>query len=406
MVPCLGALAPIACDRGEDPTPTPAVEDEPELVGEPYEGEYTHAFADHREYYSESFTEADDKFVQACGHAGGRLEYFDHLMHGKDGEPLRAVICHQDPGDAGKVVVTLSGTHGVEGFAGSAMQVGVLMNPDTLALPAGWRAVHVHMINPYGASWVLKENEDNADALKNYAALYDQEIDNPILVEFIDRLNMPAWGDPEAQMAAMGVLPALMAEHGPEQVQHSLITGQGDRPFGIAYFGHGKSWSTGVLETMTQTYLTEAEQIVLLDFHTAVGDYGTWTVLSSEPQSQEQLARWLQGTGAPVLLQEVPSGAEPFFEPVRKPSGAPIVRALVEAGTYPADDYQLYFVLNLYCRFFAGGWESDACAFTRQEIGEYFYPKGDDWKDSTWQTFVPMWQGLMTGMAEMTESPG
>ena len=57
------------------------------------------------------------------------------------------------------------------------------------------------MINPYGASFVLKENEDNADQYKNFAGLYAAGIDNPVLVEFIDAYNLPALGDPAAQQA-------------------------------------------------------------------------------------------------------------------------------------------------------------------------------------------------------------
>lgn len=391
------SLLAVACSI--DTTDEPAEPAEPDgLPGEAYEGEYTHAFADPMEYFSDGFTEADDKFVQACGRADGRLEYVDHRLRGKDGEPLRAVICRQGPEDAVDVLVTLSGTHGVEGFAGSAAQIGILVDPDVAPLPERWAAVHVHMINPYGASWVLKENEDNADVYKNYAALYDAGIDNPILVDFIDRLDMPSLGDLAAQQAATQVLPMLFEEHGQQAVLESLVLGQGERPFGIAYYGPDKSWSTEVLERVADTYLAEAERIVLIDFHTAVGEYGTWTALSVDETSQATLETWLAGTGTALFPSNVPTGPEPAFEWVREPSGAKMVRAIVEAGTYPADAYQTYFILNLYCRYFAGGWDSDLCAVTRTEIGEYFYPKGADWKESTWATFLPMWEGIMGGM--------
>jgi len=170
------------------------------LPGDPFTGSYTYTFATPRDYFSTTFTEADGKFVEACGHAGGKLQYFDHRLTGADGEKLRAVVCHHGPDDAENVLFTVSGTHGVEGFAGSAVQIGQLMNPDEFALPAGWRVVHVHMVNPYGASWVLKENEDNADQLKNSGALYAQGIDNPILDELIDTIERGA--EPGRQVRA------------------------------------------------------------------------------------------------------------------------------------------------------------------------------------------------------------
>lgn len=140
--------------------------------------------------FSTTVTEADAKFVEVCGEVGGNRQFYDHRFKGKDGEPLRAAVCHYGPTDARGVIVTISGTHGAEGFAGSFAQIAA-MTMRGGQLPPNYRAVHIHMINPYGASYIMKENEDNADQLKNYARAYDQQnFSNPVLVEFIDGLEM------------------------------------------------------------------------------------------------------------------------------------------------------------------------------------------------------------------------
>lgn len=242
----------------------------------------------------------------------------------------------------------LSGTHGVEGYAGSFAQIAMLQNPDMFPLPAGWRAVHVHQINPFGASYGVKENEDNADQNKNVGRLWEKNLDNPILVEFIDALNIPALGDPAAQQAAATVPAALAMKYGPERLNNALKLGQGVRPIGIGYFGPSRSWSTQVLDRVTSTYLPSAKQVVYIDWHTAVGEFGSWTVLAVEDSSLSVLNGWMQGSGTPVLISDVPSGDnKPFFEYARGGSGtAAIVRMIVEAGTYKQEDYQAYLALS------------------------------------------------------------
>lgn len=358
-----------------------------------------YAFTKPRDYFSASFTEADEKFEQSCAGAGGRFESFPHPLPGDVGEPLRAASCSVGDPAARSVLLTISGEHGIEGFAGSAAQIGALVEADRFALPAGWRAVHVHMINPYGASFVLKENEDNADQYKNFAGLYAAGIDNPVLVEFIDAYNLPALGDPAAQQAAEMALPALIAKYGPEAVGAALVTGQGERPEGIAYFGPDKSWSSATLEAIADAELADVDRIALVNYHTAVGPYGVWTVLSLEEQSQALLAGWLAEAGTPVMPTNVPSGPQPFFEPIRARSGANIVRAVVEAGTYPDTEYQRYFILNLYCRFYGGGWDVAPCSDVREQIREFFYPQDDAWKDQVWNSFGPFMTATLTGLA-------
>lgn len=384
-----------ACDRGDTQCEPSEDESSTELPGE-FPGEFTYNLSDPMSYFSASFSEADGKFLEACGHAGGRLEYFDHHLEGAEGEPLRAVVCQQDAAVGGKVILTISGIHGIEGFAGSAAQIGLLMNGETLPLPAGYRAVHVHMLNPYGASWVLKENEDNVDVLKNSNRLWEQGISDSLLVEFVDRLETWNLGTPAGQEAALAVFPEMIGEYGPEAFGAALVTGQGQRPFGIAYWGSGRSWSVKVLEQIAETYLAEASELVVIDWHTAFGEYGTWNVLAADAESQALLEGWLSSTL--VIANNVPSGETPFFEFLRPTPETKLVRAIIEAGTYPSEPYQAYFILNLYCRFFAGGWDSPTCAVTRTEIGEFFYPKGEDWRVALWDNFGPMWLELSAGL--------
>ena len=110
---------------------------------------------------SRSYADARTAFLDAAAAAGARIESSPHPRRGLDGEQLAVDVAEVGPADADTVIVVVSGTHGVEGYLGSALQrhhLGQLAGHDTS--PA---FVFVHALNPYGFSWVRRVNE--ADTL-------------------------------------------------------------------------------------------------------------------------------------------------------------------------------------------------------------------------------------------------
>ena len=62
----------------------------------------------------------------------------------------------------------ISGTHGVEGFAGSALQVGLLDEGIQNELSPESAVLMIHAINPYGMAHLRRFNEDNVDLNRNF----------------------------------------------------------------------------------------------------------------------------------------------------------------------------------------------------------------------------------------------
>ncbi len=152
-------------------------------------------------YYSNNVTEATSKFTAACNDTGGSVEYITHPDKGAHEEQLQATVCALGNSQARSIVFTISGTHGVEGYAGSMAQISMLQGPSSI-FAADVRMVHLHMINPYGASYILIENEQNADQLKNEAMYYTLAYDNPILQQLIDGIDLPNMGNTTVQQNA------------------------------------------------------------------------------------------------------------------------------------------------------------------------------------------------------------
>lgn len=111
-------------------------------------------------YFSSSFSEARVKFKSAAQQAGSSLyAYTLKGFTGPDNEELITDVAVMGPEDASNVLLLISGTHGVEGFAGSGCQVGFFIDelykvlpPDTLTI-----LIHAFLMASLGSVVQMKQ---------------------------------------------------------------------------------------------------------------------------------------------------------------------------------------------------------------------------------------------------------
>ena len=277
-------------------------------------------------------------------------------------------MCAVGKADARSIVFTISGTHGVEGYAGSMAQISMLRGPSAM-YPEGVRLVHLHMINPYGASFILKENEQNADQLKNCAGYYTLNYTNTIVDGLLNGIDLPNARNATIRDEAIVHYIRILAQYGQEKVGLALSMGQGSHPQGIAYFGPKKSCSSNTTDHVADKYLINAEQILLIDWHTAVSPHGEWTFLPIDPESNSTFRRWTTKVAIGLYDVGVPPGGELPYSKVKTVSGAKrVIRGLWEAGTYPVNEAtNAYFILRLHCHFY-GDVSETFCGFILGEM--------------------------------------
>nr|ADQ39290.1 hypothetical protein nle12_1 [uncultured bacterium] len=88
-------------------------------------------------YFAADYQSVREKVVSAGKGSGALLEHIQHPLSGPDGRPLYTdALLLGDP-EADRILVLVSGTHGVEGFAGSAIQIGLLEQGYQNELPTG-----------------------------------------------------------------------------------------------------------------------------------------------------------------------------------------------------------------------------------------------------------------------------
>jgi polar amino acid transport system ATP-binding protein len=106
------------------------------------------------------------RFVAAVELSGASLTAFAHPMPGPEGEALATDVAWFGPAEASRLVVVISGTHGVEGAYGSACQTAWASRMPKL--PADTAVMMIHLINPWGTAWSRRVNEDNVDLNRNF----------------------------------------------------------------------------------------------------------------------------------------------------------------------------------------------------------------------------------------------
>src|SRR5690554_5609679 len=118
--------------------------------------------------YAQSYALARQRFCQTAREKGA--DVFTHVhpsLSGPQGEELAVDVACFGPVTATRALLVISGTHGLEGFLGSAAQIAWLKG-GTSVLAEDVRVVLVHAINPWGFAHLSRTTENNVDLNRNF----------------------------------------------------------------------------------------------------------------------------------------------------------------------------------------------------------------------------------------------
>jgi hypothetical protein len=227
-----------------------------------------------------TYTESRQRFLDAAARADAAVASYEHPLRGIDGEELAIDVASIGADDASAVLVIVSGTHGVEGFTGSALQHRWL-ETHAVARPAEVRVVLVHALNPYGFAWVRRVNEDNVDLNRNFV---DWSQPPPANEDYggLAHLIVPESWDDETQQATTLQLLAHAEEVGFPRLQAVISGGQYTHPTGVFYGGTGPVWSHRWLVDHLAGLIGSATRLGLIDLHTGLGPWGHGELISHE----------------------------------------------------------------------------------------------------------------------------
>jgi len=230
------------------------------------------------EYYdcsASSYEAARAKFRAAAKAAGGDVRSFLHPdKKTPDGGTLAIDVACFGHRRATRRALFVSGTHGQEGFSGSAVQIGWMKTGGPSKLPADLGVVLVHGLNPYGFAHFTRTTENNVDLNRNF--IDRSEGPPPVNAHYEvlhDDLMISEWTDAENARvdAAMGKFTESL---GRDALFNTLASGQYLHPDGLMYGGKDREWSNTTMETIVAETLASAGRVAFIDWHTGIGEYG------------------------------------------------------------------------------------------------------------------------------------
>jgi Protein of unknown function (DUF2817) len=253
-----------------------------------------------------SYAEGAARFRAAAEAAGAALERYEHGLHGPDGDALAIDVARLGPTAADAVLVVMSGTHGVEGFAGSACQAQWLERCARGGTDAGPGVLLVHALNPYGFAWVRRVNEDNVDLNRNCVDFSTPLPENPGYDELADALVPDRW-DQETQDITTKRIFDYAARYGFPALQAAISGGQYRHPTGLFYGGAKPTWSCETLDEIVDAHLGRARRVAVVDLHTGLGPFGVGELLGPRPMTPvwKRARSWYGGLTTPGEAESV-----------------------------------------------------------------------------------------------------
>ena len=335
--------------------------------------------------FSQSYAEARAKFRVTAAAAGARLTAIPHPLQGPDGEALACDVARFGPDDAAAVLWVNSATHGVEGFCGSGVQIGLMALGWHTRLPANVALLLTHAINPHGFAWIRRVTEGNVDLNRNFGP---DGVVPPANAgyEAIHQWVIPEEFEGPRRDEADAALERFRVEHGDRALHQAMAGGQYAYPDGLFYGGTGPTWSNRTLRALIDTHLGPAQRFCFLDIHTGLGPEGYGEPSYVGKQTDEAFAecqRWLgpdvtwldRGTG-----QSTPIHGHiglPFRHLYDQGKAGPVLG--LEYGSLPLPEMRAALRADHWLHA-KGKLDSDQGRAIKKRLRDVFYVDTDSWK--------------------------
>lgn len=328
--------------------------------------------------FSKDYKEARTRFIAVAEQAGAEVSQLE-LHAGTAGHGLFTDVAWFGSKSPRRALLTVSGVHGVEGFAGSAVQLAVLgqfpkLDEDTAL-------VLIHALNPYGMANLRRFNGNNVDLNRNFHFSPDGWQGEPDGYTALDSFFNPP-RPPSFDFFYFRLFLAWL-RFGYPRVRQAVTGGQYHYPMGIYYGGtEQEPEAAGYIAWLKESSLLELDRLMVLDLHTGLGSFGEQSLfMRAGPDRREELSRRL---GVPVTPSKTEAktmgyhhggGSSGVFR--RLFTGKELTCLTVEYGTYSG--FRMLRDLRAENQYHHYG-EKKLDHWSKRNLKEAFCPQSSDWR--------------------------
>ncbi|MEL6438268.1 MAG: DUF2817 domain-containing protein [Cyanobacteria bacterium J06621_8] len=357
-------------------------------------------------HFDSKYAKARYNFLTASSEQATFIRSWQHPLRGIAGEKLYLDLAWFGDPAAPKVLILISGTHGVEGYCGSGIQVGSIKTGWHLQANQEVAIAMIHGLNPHGMSHFRRVNEDGIDLNRNFLD-FQQPLPANTLYDDLAEIIVPQQWTSESQTQTL----EQITDYFYRQPAAAALLAQGQYSHWYApfYGGEVPAWSHRVFNQIIKQYLSDKVAVGVLDYHTGLGAYGTGQLMTTPDQDQEQPnpanAVWGEklvttGTAQSVAIYS-PHGT--LIETLKQRLNPAIcIAAAYEFGTIPENE--VFQALRADHWLHAHGDLNSLQAETiRQNMLNAFYCDRPDWQQAICNLAFTAQDELLNGLRDLTK---
>lgn len=355
-------------------------------------------------HFDSKYSKARHNFLAACDRQATFVRSWQHPLRGIAGEKLYLDLAWFGDVAAQKVLILISGTHGVEGFCGSGIQVG--------SIKTGWHnqadrnvaVMMIHGLNPYGMSHLRRVNEDGVDINRNFIDFQQPLPKNAVYDDLANLIVPPQWTEETQVQTLAKIMEYLYSD--PSGIA-ALATGQYQYWYAPFYGGEVPTWTNRVFNQIVDQYLLDKQAVGLLDYHTGLGQYGTGQLMSvaEDTLDQQNLATQIWGDklviagSAQSVAAYSPQGTL-ISALHNKLAQLTCIAAAYEFGTIP--ETEVFYALRADHWLHAyGDIKSIQAQTIKQNMLDAFYSDRPDWQKSICDLAFCAQEELLAGLRSL-----
>jgi Protein of unknown function (DUF2817) len=296
-----------------------------------------------------------------------------------DGKPLITDAFWLGPESASKVLVLLAGTHGVEGFVGTAVEldhISLLANGQ-LPVPSDTAVLIVHALTPWGYAWLRRCDEDGVDLNRN-AVDFSKPLPKNSGYELLK--NALFTSDNAQRNAAFA---KYESQHGRSELEIAISGGQYNDPTGPFYGGMKVAHGRMVTVDLIHQYELHKRDLAVIDLHSGLGSYGYGEIICDHDPSSPGVRVAHDWYGDSVTLPALGTSSsvpkiglmDYAWHGIMKGHSCHVT---LEFGTYSTD--QLFEVLLKDHQLWAQDDNNEARLEHSKHMLEHFCPNDEAWK--------------------------
>jgi hypothetical protein len=350
------------------------------------------------------YSKARHNFLTAAEEHATFIKSWQHPLRGIAGEKLYLDLAWFGELTANKVLLLISGTHGVEGYCGSGIQVGSIRTGWHLQADSNVAIAMIHGLNPHGMSHLRRVNEDGVDINRNFIDFRQPLPKNPFYDELAQVIVPQHWTEVTQRETLERIMEYLSSK--PSGLA-DLAKGQYHYWYAPFYGGEVPTWSNRLFDHISDRYLGDKRAVGLLDYHTGLGQYATGQLMSLpvNPAAKQNLASEIWGdklvvTGSAKSVATYSPQGTLIAALQAKLETATCIAAAYEFGTIA--ETEVFHALRADHWLHAhGDFDTSQAIEIKQNMLDAFYGDRPDWQKSVCNLAFTAQEELLTGLRSL-----